>query len=272
MRDVFGFHPLTIKQTHDEKQRPKIEEYADYLFLIVNPVTAGAERLAFRELDVFAGATYVVTVHAGPEPTLSGVRKRLVDSLNGEITPAHLLYGVLDVTVDGYFPVLDGAGASIEAIEQMILTAPREATITDIIRLKRVLNDMWRVLWPQRDVVHSLLHHDYAFLDRKEIKHHLRDVSEHLLWLSDMIDNFRDVLTGLSDLYMSAVSLRLSRSVNRLTIWAVIIGMLTVVSAFYGMNFLNTWPPYTEPWGIVGVVAIMGLLVVVLLWLFRREG
>jgi magnesium transporter len=272
MREVFEFHPLTIEQTHDEKQRPKIEEYSDYLFLILNPVTPGEDRLAFRELDVFVGANYMVTVHSGPEPTIVGVRRRLANTPNGQVTIAHLLYSVLDETVDEYFPVLDAAGASIEAIEQLIVTAPREEVMNQIIALKRVLNNLWRVLWPQRDVVHSLLNHDYTFLDKKEVKHHLRDVSEHMLWLSDMIDNFRDMLTGLSDLYMSAVSLRLGRSVNRLTIWAVIIGMLTVVSAFYGMNFLKTWPPYTEPWGIMGVVAIMALLVGALVWVFRREG
>jgi len=271
MGQVFRFHPLAIEQTHDEKQRPKVEEYSDYLFLILNPATAGEDRLTFRELDIFIGASYLVTVHAGPEPALDGVRQRLENTPNGDVTPAHLLYLVLDVTVDGYFPVLDTAGASIEGIEQSILTVPREEVMNQIIALKRMLNDLWRVLWPQRDVIHSLLNHDFTFLDKKEIKHHLRDVSEHMLWLSDMIDNFRDMLASLSDLYMSAVSLRLGRSVNRLTIWAVIIGMLTVVSAFYGMNFLTTWPPYTEPWGIMGVVAIMALLAGTLVWIFRRE-
>lgn len=271
MRGVFGFHPLTIKQTFNEKQRPKIEEYGDYLFLILDPVTPGQERLAFRELNLFVGANYVVTVHMGPEPTIAEVRKRLAAGPNGAVSPAQLMYAVLDVVIDAYFPVLDAAGAGIEAIEQMILTRPREEVMNDIISLKRVLNDLWRVLWPQRDVVHSLIHHDFDFIDKKEIKHYLRDVSEHLMWLSDMIDNARDMLTGLSDLYMSAVSLRLSRSVNRLTVWAVVIGMLTVVSAFYGMNFLNTWPPYTAPWSIGAVSGIMIFLSILLVWVLRRE-
>ena len=272
MREVFGFHPLTIQQTFNEKQRPKIEEYGDYLFLILDPVTPGENRLAFRELDLFVGAQYVVTVHMGPEPIIAEVRKRLAVGTNGTLSSAQLMYVVLDVVVDAYFPVLDAAGAGIEAIEQMILTHPSEAVMNDIINLKRVLNGLWRVLWPQRDVVHSLIHHDIDFIDKKEIKHYLRDVSEHLMWLSDMIDNARDMLTGLSDLYMSAVSLRLSQSVNRLTVWAVVIGMLTVISAFYGMNFLNTWPPYNAPWSILGVVGIMAGLSALLVWMLRREG
>ena len=271
MQETFGFHPMAVKQTYDEKQRPKIEDYGDHLFMILNPVTPGEQRLAFRELDVFVGPNYLVTAHMGPEPIIAGVRKRLARLEDQtSVSSGYLLYVLFDEVVDGYFPVLDGVGTAIEALEHLLVAGATSEMLTEVIGVKRVLTDLWRVLWPQRDAANTLVHHELSFLEHKGLKHHLRDVSDHLLWLTEMTSNYRDTLTSLSELYMSAVSIRLNRTVSRLTIVAVVVGVLTVVSAFYGMNFVATWPPYDQPWSILVVIGLMIVLSIGTVAAFRK--
>lgn len=270
MRDVFGFHPMAIRDTRNERQRPKLDEYADTLFVIVNPVSLADKRLVARELDIFIGRNYVVTVHPGHEPAVAEARERAARAAAPLISPTYLLYLLLDVTVDGYFPILDSIGEQIERVEQVILTDPHREVLNDVLALKRILTELGRVVWPQRDVAHTLASHTLPLIDQERLKYYLADISDHLLWITDMTNNYRDVLTGVGEMYMSAISLRLSRSVSRLTILAVIMGVLTVISAFYGMNFTRTWPPYSAPWGVVAVVALMAFITLGLLTAFRR--
>ncbi len=270
MRDVFGFHPMAIKDTQNERQRPKLDEYADTLFIIVNPVSLVDNRLIARELDIFIGRNYVVTVHPGHEPAVAEAGERAARAAAPIVSPTYLLHLLLDVTVDGYFPILDGVGEQIERIEQTILTNPHREVLDNLLTLKRILTELGRVVWPQRDVAHTLAHHALPFIDQERLKYYLADISDHLLWISDMTNNYRDVLTGVGEMYMSAISLRLSRSVSRLSILAVVMGVLTVISAFYGMNFTRTWPPYSAPWGVVVVIALMAFATLGLLTAFRR--
>jgi magnesium transporter len=135
-----------------------------------------------------------------------------------------------------------------------------------------MLVDMWRVVWPQREIFNRLTHHHLPFIDQEALQYYLRDVSDHLLWITDMVNTFRDTITGIMDLYMSAVSNRLNQVVNRLTVFALVIGVLTVIGGFYGMNFAQTWPPFADPWGVPFVVGMMVVITGVLLALFRWMG
>ncbi len=269
LRDVFKFHPLSIEDTRNHWQRGKVDEYADYLFTILNPVEWGTKRPVFRELDVFIGCNYVVTVHRGDEPLLANVQER-IERLSTMPTSGFLLYAILDIVVDGYFPVLDQLQEQIEDLGDQVLAEPNQKMLNQLFDMKKTLVDMWRILWPQRDIPNKIMHHDLPFLDEDALTHYLRDVSDHLMWIAEMVNTFRDTLTGTLDLYMSAVSNRLNAVVNRLTVVTVSIGILTVISGFYGMNFNDTWPPFGSSLGVPFVLALMLGIVSGLLLLFKK--
>ena len=274
MRDVFGFHPLAIEDTRNFRQRPKIEAYNGYLFAILNP--AALEKgpdVTFHELDVFVGAHYVVTVHAVDLPLLTEARRRIErQPAHPPLSPGYVLYVLIDTVVDSYFPIMDAIEEEIDQLGDDILTNPQERQLNRLFELKRTLLELWRVVWPQREILNNLRDHDLEQIDQNLLQHYFRDVNDHLMWIADMVNTFRDTLTGVMDLYMSAVSNRLNRVVNRLTVFTVVIGMLTVISGFYGMNFEHNWPAFHGSIGVPFVLVLMASLTGGLLYAFRRLG
>jgi magnesium transporter len=286
MREVLRLHPLAIEDTRNQEQRPKVEEYADHLFMILNPASLddhhghpaqaapGARprgrpdlRPRFRELDVFVGKSHVVTVHPAAEPTIEAVRRRLGGT---PVDPGYLLYVLVDVVVDGYFPLLESLSDEIDRLEEHVLKDPRRATLARLFRMKRTLLEIRKVVGPQRDMFNTLARRDLAFIDHDRLQYYLRDVYDHLLRITDMVDTLRDFLTSAVDLYMSAVSNRLNQVINRLTVLTVMIGSLSVITGFYGMNFEATWPPFKAPWGVAFTLGLMSVVVAVMLFVLRR--
>jgi magnesium transporter len=259
MRDVLHFHPLAIEDTRNQHQRPKVEEYPGHLFLILNPGELHDCECAFRELDVFVANDLVVTVHPGPEPTLEEAQHRLDRLFGAEVTAAQVLYALLDTVVDGYFPMLDDLGDEIDALEDLVLEHPDNETLNRLFRLKRQLVKVRKVVAPQRDAMTLINRRDLPYLKTEQISYYLRDVQDHLLRITDMADTFRDLLSSGIDLYMSATSNRLNRVVNRLTVVTVVVGVLAVITGFYGMNFEHTWPPFRSWWGVPFALSLMGV-------------
>lgn len=284
MRDVFQFHPLAIEDTRNHKQRPKIEEYPGYLFLIINSmviIESGAATkgpvkrdLEFDEIDIFVGRNYVVTVHNPGEPAIAETQRRLdLIGSSHHLTPGYLVYTILDVVVDNYFPVMDMLEEEIDVLEDTALNKPDRAVLNRVFELKHMMLHMWRVVWPLRDVLGNLLQpHHLGAGDKEATQFYLRDVSDHLLWIADMIATYRDTLTTIIDLYMSAVSNRLNQVVNRLSVFTLVIGVLTVISGFYGMNFTHNWPPFEAEWAVPFTLALMIIAVTALLVILRRKG
>ncbi len=269
MHDAFHFHPLAIEDTRNARQRPKIEEYPDYLFLILNPINQ--QEPLFCELDVFVGANYVVTVHGAAEPVVAEVQRRLSrGNTSLPVSAGYLMYLLIDAVVDGYFPVLDNMEEEIEGLGDQILVDPSKAMLNHLFELKKTLVDMWRVVWPQREIMNNLRDRNMMLINQDQLMPYLRDVSDHLMWIADMVSTFRDTLTSIMDLYMSAVSNQLNKVVNRLTVFTVLIGILTVFGGFYGMNFQHTWPPFSSTLGVPFVILMMIVVPAGLLYIFRR--
>jgi magnesium transporter len=273
MREVFRFHPLAIDDTRNQRQRPKVDEYDDHLFAILNPVMPEAgEGVAFRELDVFVGRNYVVSVHPGDEPIVEEARQRIGRTHIMPISAGYILYVLVDIVVDRYFPILDEIGEAVEELEQALLERPEQEMLNRLFRLKRMLAELWRVVGQQRDMFNVLSRRDLPYIDAETLQYQLRDVYDHLLRITDMTSTYRDLLTSMVDLYMSSVSNRLNRVVNRLTVVTVMIGALAVITGFYGMNFEHTWPPFLTDWGVPFVILMMGTAILVILVIFRRLG
>lgn len=270
MRDLLRLHPLAIEDTRNQRQRPKVEEYPDHLFLILNPVETSNGEIDFRELDVFLTDHLVITVHPEDEPVLADATARLRRFKSSQLGPGHVVYSLIDTVVDGYFPVLDEAADQIEQLEDLVLQEPDEDSLNRLFALKRRLVLLRKVVAPQRDVMTLLSRREMPFLDQERLGLHLRDVLDHLLRIADMVDTYRDLLSSGIDLYMSAVSNRLNRVVNRLTVVTVVVGVLAVITGFYGMNFEHTWPPFPARWGVPLTIGLMATAVGVVLVLLRR--
>jgi magnesium transporter len=273
LQEVFKFHPLAIEDTRNQRQRPKIEEYEGYIFIILNAVTAKREEVLFHEVNAFVGRNYIVTVHSRGEPTISEMGTRLTRSANHAMMSAgYLLYMLLDVITDSYFPVLDSLSDRIETLEERVLARPEKKLLDELFTLRRMLSEMWRVVGHQRDMFSLLLHHQEVFVKSEVLQYYMRDVYDHLIRISDTVNTFRDLLTGMVELYMSAISNRLNVIVTRLTVLTLVIGAMTVVSGFYGMNFErhdSFWPPLNADWGVLGVVVMMGVIIAISLLVLR---
>lgn len=277
MENIFKFHPLAIEDTRNHHQRPSINEYSDYFFAILNPLAFEHKRMFFRELDVFVGPQYFVTVRMQAdrmaEELVDGIRAKLRtrETSSLPITPAYLMYLVANTVVDTYFPVMDKIGYELDELEEAILDKPQPKLLNRVFRLKRDLMELWRIAGQQRDMFSLMTNRD-AFMSSKTLRYYFRDAYDHLLRINDVITTYRDVIAGLMDLYMSVVSNRLNVIVQRFTIVTVIIGIFTVISGFYGMNFDHSWPPSNATWSVPLVLAAMFVLAgAFLVFLKQRE-
>lgn len=273
LRDVFRFHPLAIEDTLNQRQRPKAEEYGDHLFVILNPAESTAHGAEFRELDVFLGGRFLVTVHPEPEPVIANAERRL-EALGptAKVSASLLFYLLVDTVVDGYLPILEALGDSAETLENDLLLRPQQRHLHRLFHLKRNLIELRKIVGPQRDMFNLLTRRDLPYLDRGDLQYYLRDVYDHLLRVSDMIETYRDLLGSGLELYMSATSNRLNQVVNRLTGATVVIGALAVITGFYGMNFEHTWPPFRAVWGVPFAIVAMVATVLVIGLVLRRKS
>lgn len=276
MRDTFRFHHLAIEDTLNGRQRPKVEEYADHVFVIVNSIMRAndeARSIRFAEIDIFLGANYLVTVHDGPEPCIEAALQRCTTPgrvLRGEMSVSFAFYTLIDKVVDEYFPIVDDIGEEIDDISERILDHPHQSELVRLYNLKRGLAEIWRVSGQQRDMF-MILERDDIVLDRSgRLGYHLRDVLDHVIRISDMVGTYRDTLSSVIELYMSSFSNRLNVTLKRLTVLTLAIGILTLISGFYGMNFARTWPDFDHPLGVPMVLAMMFLGVGSILFYVRR--
>jgi magnesium transporter len=269
MRDVFHFHQLAIDDTRNQHQRPKVEEYTDHFFMILNPGELRDEEIGFRELDVFVGKSFIVTVHPQEEPTVAEGQQRAERQFPGNVAASTALYALLDATVDQYFPILDEIGDAIDDLEDMVLERPDHDSLERLFQLKRQLVLLRKVVAPQRDSMGVLYRRDIPFLDMSKLGYHVRDVHDHLLRIADTVDTYRDLLSSGIDLYMSSVSNRLNRVVNRLTVVTVVVGVMAVITGFYGMNFHYTWPSFDARWGVPFAVGLMAVVATTIVGILR---
>ena len=270
LRDLFHFHPLAIEDTRNQHQRPKVEEYPRHLFMILNPGELCDCEVQFRELDVFAAEHLIVTVHPKDEPAVREAEQRVSRLFPDSANAAHVLYALLDTVVDGYFPMLDQLGDEIDELEDLVLEKPSHDTLERLFRLKRQLVLIRKVVAPQRDAMTLINRRDLPYLETEQLSYYLRDVQDHLLRITDMADTFRDLLSSGIDLYMSATSNRLNRVVNRLTVVTIVVGVLAVITGFYGMNFEHTWPPFGAHWGVPFAIGTMAAAVAIAVGVVRR--
>jgi magnesium transporter len=235
LAERYHLHPLHIEDCRHRNQRAKVEEGADYIFVVLKPVHINAAgELEVTDFDVFLGRDYLITVEEGECPSLRTNLDQLRASAD-RLRPDQLLHRAMDATVDAYAPVTDWFNDAIDAIEDKVLEKPSPATLQRIFELKRGLIELRRVLTNMRDVAGHLQRLESELIQR-DLWPFLRDVYDHVARDVEMVEMHRDLLAGAMDIYLSSVANRTNQVMKVLTVLGTIALPAIVISGFYGMN------------------------------------
>lgn len=278
---VFDLHPLVLEDIVNVAERPKIEEYEDHLVIICRMVVPKERRYGFysEQVSFVLGKHYLLTVQEEPDhDCLEGVRSRICNN-KGTIRKRkadYLAYALLDAIVDGFFPVLERYGEQIEDLEDEVITNPSRQTLQKIYQVRRELLQLRRYIWPQRDAINSLIR-DGNELICEEVRIYLRDCYDHTVQVMDMVETYRELASGLMDVYLSAVGNRMNEIMKFLTVTSSIFIPLTFIAGIYGMNFNPEKSPYNMPelnwyWGYPLCLGLMAAIAFVLVFIFWRRG
>jgi magnesium transporter len=239
LRDEFHFHPLAIEDATRHHERPKVEAYEGYYFIVFyclsyNPAQ---DHLYTQAMNLFIGANYLVSVHQGEIGAIDNTiqRWRQNEEQFGRDVGV-LLYELLDAIVDDYLPVIDALAERVEVIEEQIFERFREEALQDVFRLKRDLLAARRTVAPERDVLNVLIRREVPIFERSTILY-LQDVYDHNVRITDSIDTYRDLLSSALDAFLSVQSNRLNQIVKVLTIGSIILMSDALIAGIYGMNF-----------------------------------
>jgi magnesium transporter len=249
LREVFKFHPLALEDSEQFNQRAKIDGYDDFVFIVVYGAGPDDDRLV--EVHCFYSERFLITVHRDDCPAFAEIRRRYRKRERAIDHPSLLLYRVVDGLVDSFFPSLAELDDRIDELEDAIFLKADENQLQEIFQMKRRLVGMRKTVTPQRDAFASLMG-GVAELPglAEEDEHYFRDVYDHLIRISDLIDSYRDLLTGAMDVYLSTVSNRTNAVMKQLTIIATIFLPLTFITGFFGQNFdwmvshVHSWPMF----------------------------
>jgi magnesium transporter len=275
LHELFGFHPLALEDTEHFGERPKLDNYVDYIFLVFYGAwrQRAGDPKSLREVHLFISGQYLITVHREPLPPLERQR----DQLDGRVLHSEqfLLYRILDALTDSFFPLLAEMDDEIDELEAAVLVSPTDQQLQRLFSLKRELVSMRKVVTPQRDLFARSVDQIAALpgleLDERD---YFRDVYDHLIRISDLIDSYRDLLSGATDLYLSTVSNRQNDVMKQLTVIATIFLPLTFITGFFGQNFgFMVTHLISDPWTfwVIGIGSMLATCVGLLVF-FRRKG
>jgi len=268
---LFRWHPLAIDDMRVETHLPKVDDFDDYLLIVVHGVAIDQQgRFDTAELEIFVGPNYIVTHHGRPVPAIDHLlgRCRRNHALASK-GPAFLLYLLLDGLADVFLPYLESLDSRIDDIEEAISAKPDQRTRSQIYGLKRDIIGLRRIVLPQAEVVRRLGRGEFPILP-PESQMYFRDVHDHLFRVSEEANSYRDLLTAALDSYLSAVSNEMNKVMKVLTVFASIFIPLTFLAGIWGMNFSNM-PELNDPLGYPLALTSMVVVGVLLLWFFRRK-
>lgn len=276
--ELFDLHDLALEDVLNTGQRPKVDVYDDQLFMtLVLPLYEDGE-LEMVQVSLFMGKNYLIGFCPMKEDIFEPVRKRMRTPGNKRFLGReidYLLYALVDLVVDGGFPVLETFGDQLALLEEALLERPSRQTLAHLYALKRELMTLRRALWPQREMVGGLLHMEESLV-RPETFVYLRDCHDHTIQIIDLLESFRDMAGGMLDIYLSGTANRTNEIMRTLTLIATIFIPLTFVVGVYGMNFEHPDSPWAMPelhwyYGYPMIWGVMIAMTLGLLWFFRRK-
>lgn len=272
--DLFNLHPLVQEDILNTEQRPKVDEFDDYVFL--ETLSFHYERdtmsVASEQISMVLGRNFLLTFQERSTGIFEPVRQRLrgMHAHMCELGVDYLAYSLLDSVVDRYFKVLEDVGDESEALEEVLLRKPTNTELHSIHQLKHVSIELRRAVWPLREVINSLTRNENSFFT-PETMPYLRDVYDHTVNFIESLESIRDSLSGMMDIYMASVSNRVNLEVRALTVVAMLFMPATLIAGIFGMNF-HEMPWLDEQdgfWWAVGLMVGIALLMILIFW--RRQ-
>ena len=272
----YGFHPLAVEDAEHFGQRPKLDDYDGFTYVVVHGAQLDHPSVTV-EVHLFYSPGRLVTVHHGQSAVMDRARARFSRHRAHDLSPPEVsaLYVVVDALIDSFFPVLASFDDKIDELEDEILKAPTEAQLGELFDMKRILVALRKVVTPQRDLFASLLSGVSTLPGlTAEDERYFRDLYDHLIRISDLVDSYRDLLTGAMDTHISTVSNRLNVVMKQLAIIATIFLPLSFLTGFFGQNFGLLVNHYlVHDWTFWGLgIGLEVVAVIILMTLFRRRG
>jgi magnesium transporter len=273
--ECYGLHPLVLEDILNTDQRPKMEDYGDYLYIVLKMLHYEEAKgsIVTEQISLVLGEHFVISFQEGFDgDVFQPIRERL-RSNKGRIRKSgadYLVYSLIDAIVDNYFTILERTGDSIEVIEEKVLGNPSARTLNEIHFQKREMIFLRKAVWPLREVINGLERIESALVTGTT-KIFLRDIYDHTIQVIDTIETFRDMSSGMLDIYLSSVNNRLSAVMKVLTIIATIFMPLTFIAGIYGMNF-KYMPELEWRWGYPVLWAVVILIASSMITYFKKKN
>ena len=268
-----GLHPLTLEDIVSTGQRPKVEFFDSHIFIVLRMLNlSDAGTIQDEQVSLVLTENAVFSFQERQGDVFDAVRARITSN-KGRIRksgPDYLAYALLDAVVDSYFVILEGVSERLEALEETLIKDATSDTLAAINLYKREMLFLRKAVWPLREVLSLLMREDSSLISVHTLTY-LRDVYEHTVQVIDTVETFRDLLTGMLDVYLSSLSNRMNEVMKVLTIIATIFIPLTFIAGVYGMNFISM-PELSWRWGYPGVWLLMLAVALSLIVYFRRKG
>ena len=269
----YGFHPLVLEDILNTDQRPKVEDYGEYIYIVLKMLDQNnkSNEILTEQISLILGPNFVISFQEREGDVFGPIRERIRTG-KGRIRKMgadYLAYALLDSIVDNYFFIMEKLGEKIEFLEEEVVKQPIPGTLQTIHHLKREMIFFRKAVWPLREVIGSLERGELPLV-KETTRIYLRDVYDHTIQVIDTIETFRDMVSGMLDIYLSSVSNRLNAVMKVLTIIATIFMPLTFIAGIYGMNF-KYMPELEWRWGYPAIWFAVVLISVSMLIYFRKK-
>ncbi len=269
---IYDIHPLILESILNTEQRPKMEDLGTYIYVNLKMLQylEPAHKVKIEQVSLIIGRNYIISFQEDVGDVFDPVRERI--RKEGKIRKYgtdYLAYALIDAIVDNYFTVMESLGEQVELLEEALVSNPSRELLLNIHTLKKDMIYLRKSVWPLREVISGLERSDNDLI-RDATRIYLRDVYDHTIQVIDTIETFRDMVSGMIDIYLSGVSMRLNEVMKVLTLIATIFIPLTFIVGIYGMNF-DYMPELSHPFGYYGVWVIMILVTATMLLYFHRK-
>ncbi len=269
----YGFHQLVLEDILNTDHRPKMEDHGEYIYLVLKMLSfdEGREEITSEQVSLLVGPNYVISFREKETKLFDPVRERIKNG-KGRIRRMgadYLAYALVDCVVDQYFVLLERLGEEIEVLEDRIISSPASGTLQTLHNLKKEMLLLRRSVWPLREAISSLERGDSSLIG-DSIRLYLRDVYDHVIQVIDTIETFREMLSGMLDIYLSSVSNKTNEVMKVLTIITTIFMPLTFLAGVYGMNF-KYMPELERQWAYPMILLVMLASAILMVIYFKRK-
>ena len=266
----FGLHKLALEDCFSKRQRTKVDDYKDYSFIILKAIE-NHQHIRAYQIGIFVGKNYLITIGDKCSPCFGDLFNRIIEK-SPKLTESgtdFLCYEIIDMVVDDFFPILDRIEKEIEVVEEESIEKYSKKTVGKIFTLRKELLAFRKVVWPTREMVIKLEKEDLPNFNEKN-KVYYRDVYDHVVWITDMIENYRELLSSVLETYLSSISNNLNEIMKVLTVITSLLLLPNLIASIYGTNFENL-PGKELDYGFEAMLFLMAFMVAVMLFFFKRK-